>query len=42
MYFHPLISGSEFAVPLSVINNCSLWQTDDKLNVLPGAFLVSF
>lgn len=42
LYFHPLSTGSEFAVPLSVINNCSLWQTDDKLNVLPEAFLVSF
>lgn len=42
LYFHPLSSGSEFAVPLSIINNCSLWQSEDKLNILPEAFLVSF
>lgn len=38
LYFHALASGHENAVPLRIINNASIWETDE--NSLPRAFRV--
>ncbi|XP_004530124.1 protein yellow isoform X2 [Ceratitis capitata] len=36
LYFHPLASISEYAVPLSVLNNRTMWM--DNLEAMPEAF----